>query len=123
MDRYLVVMLGAAFGGLARYVVGTTIMQRYGGRFPIGTVVVNITGCFLIGVLMTLFTERPTMNVNWRLLLVTGVLGGYTTFSAFGWETYQAIREGNALVGLANVAISVILGYLAVWFGSVLVRR
>ena len=122
MDRYLVVMIGAAAGGLARYAIGTAIMQRFGGRFPLGTLVVNVTGCFLIGVLMTMFADRPAAHPNWRLLLVTGVLGGYTTFSSFGWETYQALRD-NALAGLANVALSVILGLLAVWCGALLARR
>jgi fluoride exporter len=123
MDRYLAVMIGAAAGGLARYVIGTTVMQRFGGRFPLGTLVVNVTGCFLIGVLMTLFADRPAAHPNWRLLLVTGVLGGYTTFSSFGWETYQAVHEGNALSGFANVALSLILGLLAVWCGALLARR
>jgi len=117
------VMIGAAAGGLARYAIGTAIMQRYGGRFPLGTVIVNITGCFLIGILMTVLSNRPGANPNWRLLLVTGVLGGYTTFSSFGWETYQAVHEGNTLSGFANVALSVILGLLAVWCGAFLARR
>jgi CrcB protein len=123
LDRYLAVMAGAAAGGLARYVIGATVMQRFGGRFPLGTLVVNVSGCFLIGVLMTLFTDRLNVHPNWRLLLVTGVLGGYTTFSSFGWETYQSAREGNPLMGLANVVLSVVFGYLAVWCGALLVRR
>ncbi len=114
------VMAGAAAGGLARYVIGTTVMQRFGGRFPLGTLVVNVSGCFLIGVLMTLFTERLDIHPNWRLLLVTGVLGGYTTISSFGWETYQSAREGNPLMGLANVVLSVGFGYLAVWCRALL---
>ena len=123
MNRYLMVMLGAALGGLARYVIGTAVMQRFTGRFPLGTLVVNVTGCFLIGVLMTAFTERGNPHPNLRLLLVVGVLGGYTTFSSFGWETFQAIDEGSRWIGFANIALSVILGYLAVMCGAWLVRR
>ena len=123
MDRYLAVMIGAAAGGLARYVIGAAIMQRFGGRFPLGTLIVNVTGCFLIGVLMTIFSDRPAVHSNWRLLLVTGVLGGYTTFSSFGWETYQAIRDGNLLGGMANIMLSVFLGLVAVWCGALLARR
>jgi len=123
MNRYLMVMLGAALGGLARYVVASAVMQRFTGRFPLGTLVVNVTGCFLIGVLMTAFTERGSPHPNLRLLLVVGVLGGYTTFSSFGWETFQAIDEGSRWTGFANVALSVILGYLAVICGAWLVRR
>src|SRR5216683_3888099 len=111
--RYVVVLAGAGLGGLARYVAGTWIMAKYGGRFPLGTFLVNISGCFLIGVLMTLFTERLQPHPNWRLFLVVGVLGGYTTFSSFEYETYQAIRGGAPWMGLVNVAGSVIFGYLA----------
>jgi CrcB protein len=123
MTRYLLVMLGAALGGLARYVIGAAVMQRFTGRFPLGTLVVNVTGCFLIGILLPLLTERGEPRPNLRLLLVVGVLGGYTTFSSFAWESFQAIDEGSRWIGFANVALSVILGYLAVWCGALLVRR
>ncbi len=117
MDRYLAVMLGAALGGVARYVIGLAVMQRFGGRFPLGTLVVNVSGCFLIGVIATILTERLDLNPNWRLFLVTGLLGGYTTFSSFGYETYQLARMDAPVVGLLNVAASVVLGYAAVWLG------
>lgn len=123
MTRYFMVMLGAALGGLARYVIGSAVMQRFGGRFPLGTLVVNVTGCFLIGILLPLLTERGEPRPNLRLLLVVGVLGGYTTFSSFAWESFQAIDEGSRWLGFANLAVSVILGYLAVWCGALLVRR
>jgi CrcB protein len=123
MTRYLLVMLGAALGGLARYVIGTAVMQRFTGRFPLGTLVVNVTGCFLIGILLPLLTERGAPRPNLRLLLVVGVLGGYTTFSSFAWESFQAVDEGSRWIGFANVALSVILGYLAVWCGALLARR
>jgi CrcB protein len=123
MSQYLLVALGAAAGGLARYIIGGAIMQRFGGRFPLGTLMINVTGCFLIGVLMTLITERGTLSSKWQPLLVVGVLGGYTTFSAFGWETYRSVREGSLFMGLAYVLLSVGLGYIAVWFGALLARR
>ena len=123
LDKYLVVLAGAGLGGLARYVVGTSIMSKYGGRFPLGTFIINITGSFLIGVLMTLFLERLQPHPAWRLFLVVGVLGGYTTFSSFEYETYQAVRDGARLMGLIYVAGSVVLGYLGVWLGAVLATR
>ena len=123
MTRYFMVMLGAALGGLARYVIGTAVMHRFTGRFPLGTLVVNVTGCFLIGILLPLLTERGEPRPNLRLLLVVGVLGGYTTFSSFAWESFQAVDEGSRWIGFANVALSVVLGYLAVWCGALLVRR
>lgn len=123
MDKVLVVFGGAGLGGLARYLAGTWIMQKYGGRFPLGTFVINVTGSFLIGVLMILLTERFEPHPNWRLFLVVGVLGGYTTFSSFEYETYQAMRDGAHWLGLLYVLGSVILGYFGVWLGAVLAAR
>jgi len=117
LDRYLMVVVGGAAGSLMRYVLGTAIMSRTGGRFPFGTVVINITGSFLIGLLMTLLTERLSPHPNWRLLLVVGFLGGYTTFSSFEWETFGLMRDGARWLGLLNVVGSVVIGYLAVWLG------
>jgi CrcB protein len=122
MSPYFMVALGAAAGGLARYVIGTAIMKRFGGGFPLGTFVINITGCFLIGVLMTM-REKGTLDSKWQPLLVVGVLGGYTTFSSFGWEAYRSVREGNAFMGFTYVVLSVALGYIAVWCGALLARR
>lgn len=123
MDKYLVVLAGAGLGGLARHLAGTWIMSKYAGRFPLGTFVINVTGAFLIGVLMTLLTERWQPHPNWRLFLVVGVLGGYTTFSSFEYETFQAVRAGARWVGLAYVTGSVVLGYFGVWLGAVLAAR
>ena len=123
MDRYLVVLAGAGIGGLARYVAGAWIMAKYGGRFPLGTLVINVTGSFLIGVLMTLLTERFEPHANWRLFLVVGILGGYTTFSSFEYESFQAFRDGARLMGMLYIAGSVLLGYVSVWLGTILTAR
>lgn len=123
MQRYLIVLAGAGFGGLARYLLGTWTMTRYGGRFPLGTFVVNILGSFLIGALMTVFTERIQPHPNWRLFLVVGLLGGFTTFSGFEYEAYRAARGGALPLGLFYVAASVVAGYVAVWLGVLLVVR
>ena len=117
MEQYLTVLAGAGLGGLARYVVSMTIMTRYGGRFPLGTLAVNISGSFLIGLLMTLLTERIAPHPNWRLFLVVGVLGGFTTFSSFEYETFQAVRDGASWLGVVNVLGSVLFGYMAVLLG------
>lgn len=121
MHPYLLVMAGGAAGSAARYAASSAIATRFGGRFPLGTLAVNVTGSFLVGLLMTLFAEyRP--HPNWRLVLVVGFLGGYTTFSAFEYETYAAVREGGFWIGALNVAGSVLLGYAAVWVGAALAR-
>jgi CrcB protein len=117
LDRYIMVLVGGAAGSLARFIVGTAIMTRLGGRFPFGTVFINITGSFLIGFAMTFLTER-TMNPNWRFLLVVGFLGGYTTFSSFQWETLSLARDGSRWLALLNGVGSVVVGYVAVWLGA-----
>ncbi len=98
-------------------------MTRSGARFPLGTFVINVSGSFLIGLLMSLLTERWQPHPHWRLFLVVGVLGGYTTFSSFEYETFQAARDGERWMGLLYVAGSVLLGYAAVWLGTVLAAR
>jgi CrcB protein len=123
LDRYLVVLLGAGLGGLTRYVAGAWIMAKYGGRFPLGTLIINVTGSFLIGVLMTLLTERFKPHPNWRLFLVVGILGGYTTFSSFEYEIFQAVRDGARFMGMLYMTGSVLLGYIGVWLGTILTGR
>jgi len=121
--RYLLVLAGGGTGALARYVAASAIMTRFGGKFPLGTLAINVTGSFLIGFLMTMLTERFQLDPQWRLLLVVGFLGGYTTFSSFEWETYTSVRDGALWAGMLNIVSSVVLGYIAVWFGAMLARR
>jgi fluoride exporter len=118
LDRYLMVLVGGGLGSLTRFILSTSIMMRLGGRFPFGTVFINISGSFLIGLSMTLLTERAQFNPNWRFLLVIGFLGGYTTFSSLQWETLSLTREGAWWLGLLNALGSLIVGYVAVWLGA-----
>ena len=122
MERYLIIMAGGAIGTLARYAASSAIMARVNSRFPFGTFFVNITGCLLIGALMTILAERGA-HPNWRLGLVVGVLGGYTTFSSFEYEAYLSTRTGFPFIALMNVTASVVVGYLAVWLGAALATR
>lgn len=121
--KYLLIGVGGGAGSIARYLAANAIVTRWNSRFPWGTLVVNVTGCFLIGILMTIFSKRFPFDTQWRPLLVIGFLGGYTTFSSFEWETYASVRAGFGWMGLLNVAASVMLGYGAVWLGSLLVER
>ena len=123
MIRYLLVLLGGGVGAVARYAAASAIMTRFGGKFPLGTLVINVTGSFLIGYLMTMLTEQYQLDPRWRLFLVVGFLGGYTTFSSFEWETFTAARDGALWSGMLNVVSSVMLGYIAVWLGVLLAKR
>jgi CrcB protein len=121
--RYVLVLAGGAVGCLARFVVGTAIIARLGGRFPYGTVFINITGSFLIGFAMTFLTERSDLSPNWRFLIVVGFLGGYTTFSSFQWETLNLMKDGSRWLGFLNGFGSLIVGYAAVWLGAIVAGR
>ena len=121
--KYVLIVLGGGAGSLARYLTGMAVTARLGPRFPWGTLAVNVTGSFLIGLIMTVLTERVVVSANWRFALVVGFLGGYTTFSSFEWETFATVREGGFWIGAMNVAGSVTLGYAAVWLGAALARR
>jgi CrcB protein len=124
MIRYLCVFLGGGAGCLTRYLVGRAILQRFpSGYFAWSTFCINVTGSFLIGFLMTLLVERLRVPHFWQLLLVTGFLGGYTTFSSFEYDGYLAVRSGQPLTALAYLAGSVIAGCGAVWLGVLIVGR
>ncbi len=123
LSKIAAVMTGAALGGVTRYLVATMVAERITSRYPWGTFLINITGCFLIGLVSTMLLERVSQPANWSLFLVTGILGGYTTFSAFGWETVQLTRQGEALLALTYALGSVACGYVAVWLGVIVARR
>jgi CrcB protein len=119
--KYLVIGVGGFLGAVARYAVATYIGSRYGIRFPYGTFVINMSGCFLIGLIVTLLA-RTTASLYWRYLIPIGFIGAYTTFSTFEYETLRAVQDGQVTTGLLNVALSVILGFVAVWAGAALGR-
>lgn len=121
--KYLCVMLGGAFGAVSRFIVGTLIARWYTGLFPLATFSINVTGSFLIGLLMMVFLNRPSIPANWRLFLVTGILGGYTTFSSFEWEMFASLRGGALAIALSYAAASVVVGLIGVWLGAMLSNR
>jgi len=89
-----------------------------GTRFPYGTFLINVSGSFLIGFVMALLTEKTYLSPNWRYLIPIGFIGGYTTFSTFEYETLRAIQDGQFTIGMLNVVLSVVLGFLMVWTGA-----
>jgi fluoride exporter len=117
MMRYLMVGIGGFFGAIARFWLGGYIYERMGTRFPYGTFVINCSGCFLIGLVMTILTERTHLDPTWRLLIPIGFIGAYTTFSTFEYETLTAVRDGQFMTGFLNIALSVVVGFLFTWLG------
>jgi len=117
MREVLLVAAGGAIGAAARYVVGLMITSRTGPGFPWHTLLINVTGAFLIGVLFALPLGGTPSAAAWRLFLATGILGGFTTFSALSFESVDLIARGQALSGLANIFGSGVAGLLAAWAG------
>ena len=120
--RYAMIATGGALGAIARYELTNMIQGRQHAGFPYGTFVVNVTGCLIIGLAIGLLDERVIANPNWRLLIVTGFVGAYTTFSTFEAETFNAVSAGTMAIAAVNVVGSVVLGYAAVWLGVVAAR-
>ncbi len=120
--NYLIIGAGGFVGAITRYSLAVLIGQRWGRSFPLGTFVINITGSFLIGLLMTLMAERFTENPQWRLLLVVGFLGAYTTFSTFEYETGALLKDGEWLYASMNVIGSVLVGFIALKLGEVIAK-
>lgn len=117
MTKYFMVGLGGFLGSIARFWLGGLIGERMGTRFPYGTFVINISGSFVIGFIMTLLTENAHWSPSWRYLVPVGFIGAYTTFSTFEYETLRSVQEGQWIVAMLNVALSVILGFAGVWLG------
>ena len=118
MNSILVVALGGAIGSVARYLLSTWVMQRTTDwRFPIGTFLVNLVGCLVIGVLAGLVLKNNLFTTETRLFLFTGIVGGFTTFSAFELESFTLLRNGEVLVAGGYILLSVALGLLALWLG------
>jgi fluoride exporter len=107
MNMIVLVALGGAVGSIARYLMAARIQTATGWNFPLGTVLVNILGCFLIGILYVLLVARPDPRHELRALLMTGVMGGFTTFSSFSLETVTMAMNGNYGGATLNVAVSV----------------
>jgi CrcB protein len=124
MKGILLVAIGGAFGSVARYKLsGWVLHHALDWRFPAGTFTVNVVGCLLAGVLAGFAEKQNLLSPETRLLLFTGVLGGFTTFSAFGLETMHLLRRGDVLIAGANVVLSVLAGLAALWLGLAMAPR
>ena len=122
MIQVLVIGFGGFLGTIARFGLSGLVHRQLGDSFPYGTLVVNVLGCLMIGILMYFIEDRSMFGPTARLFLTIGLLGGFTTFSSFGYETVELLRDGDYRSAALSVSASVILGMAAVWAGRVLMR-
>ena len=122
MSRAVLVGVGGLVGSLARYWLAGAVQQLSDSSFPYGTLVVNLLGSLIIGIVISLSLERGLISAETRLLLATGFCGGFTTMSTFSYETLALIGDGQGLQALANVGGSVVGCVAAVWLGQLLGR-
>ncbi|HVR01740.1 MAG TPA: fluoride efflux transporter CrcB [Polyangia bacterium] len=120
MGLFFLVCLGGAVGTAARYLLGVSIQAAFGPTFPVGTLSVNLIGSFLISMLMYLGVDKGLISTPLRIVLCTGVLGGFTTYSSFNFETMRLLQQGSVLLGFVNVGATLagclltgVLGLLA----------
>jgi fluoride exporter len=118
LGKYFAVGVGGFMGSIARFWLAVYVGQRMGTRFPYGTFLINVSGSFLVGLVMTILTERTHLSPTYRYLIPIGFIGGYTTFSTFEYETLRAIQDGQFTIGLLNIVMSVLVGFLMVWTGA-----
>ena len=114
---------GGAAGSVARYLLSGWLQSKAGISFPWGTLGVNVLGCLCIGFLGAALSGPLLLPPGYRLFLIVGVLGGFTTFSAFGWETLALAREGQMRLALLNIGLSNVLGLTAAWSGMAAARK
>ncbi|MDZ7754439.1 MAG: fluoride efflux transporter CrcB [Gammaproteobacteria bacterium] len=123
MKQLVAIAAGGALGAVMRYGVSTAVYALAGRGFPYGTLVVNVGGSAVMGLLFVLLVERMDVDAVWRAALLVGLLGSFTTFSTFSMETLALIEQGKGAEALVNVIASVVLCLTAAWVGLVLGRQ
>jgi len=121
-DVIVAIAVGSAAGGVARYLLSDALTLRSSATFPVGTLVVNVAGCFAAGFLMRLVLETGAFTPTTRALLITGFCGGFTTFSTFAWESVAALEEGALRRTAVYTAASIGCGFAAVWIGAAMAQ-
>lgn len=120
--NYLAISIGAVLGANLRFILGGWIAERWGSSFPLSTLVINVSGSLVIGIVLTLVTERVAAPAWVRPMVAIGFLGSYTTFSSFSYETLALARDGAWAAAGANVALSVAASLAGVYLGTLLAR-
>ena len=122
MQKTIFIAVAGLLGTLARYWLSGVVARQYGETFPWGTMVVNLVGCFLAGAVFYLADERFLLSPTLRTIILIGFLGGLTTFSSYGLQTFTLVRDGELAIAMLNVVASNVLGLLMVWTGYVVCR-
>ena len=122
MLQLIYIGLAGAVGTLLRYWLSESVAKRFGETFPTGTLVVNLVGCLLAGLLFNLMFDRYLVNPTVRTVVLIGLLGGFTTFSSFGLQTFTLMRDGELGLALFNIAVSNAGGLLMVWVGYAIAK-
>jgi fluoride exporter len=122
MNRYLLISIGAVLGANARYLVGLWAVDRFGAGFPYGTLLVNVTGSFVLGFLIAALDGRLPLPSDLRFLVGVGFLGAYTTFSSFAVESLILLRDGTLWTALLNIFGNNLAGLAAALLGFILAR-
>jgi fluoride exporter len=122
MQRIAFIGLAGLVGTLGRYWLSGMVARRFGETFPTGTLLVNVVGCFLAGLLFYVMQERYLVNDTLRTVILIGFLGGFTTFSSFGLQTFTLLRNGEFGLAMLNIIVSNLLGLLMVWAGYTLAK-
>jgi len=123
MDRsILLVGIGGFIGSVLRYLAAVFFAGKTSTSFPLATFTVNVSGCFLIGVVFALSERGDVLSPEWRIFLATGLCGGFTTFSSFSYESIRLLQDGQFLYIGLNVVLSVALGFAATYLGMILVK-
>ena len=122
MQPYLLVAAGGAIGAICRYVVGVFVVERVGARFPVGTLSINVSACLMLGFIVGYLNLHTGVDPAWKYAFAIGFLGAYSTFSTFEWEIWSDLTNGAFWIGILYVAVSLVLGLLAVTVGSAAAR-
>ncbi len=118
MQKYFLVAVGGAAGALLRYFIGDLAAERFVPRFPVGTLSINLSACFLIGLVLEYLNQHAGLNPAWRYGIAVGFIGAYSTFSTFEWEIWSDITRGAFWLGMLYLAVSLVAGLLCVAIGA-----